>query len=178
MTQKVAYVTGGMGGIGTAICQRLAKDGFKVIAGCGPTRPIRCGIVTLVPGVGLAPDPTRILGAALPRLARRLHDAGRPAIVVLDAVGPARLDDHRFLGLGDDHDRGQHRDESDSNRDQRIAVGFEEVFHHWAPSPAWVPAGVFGAGRRRTSCSGRYGVTPGASITVLSVLRKTRSMVS
>jgi acetoacetyl-CoA reductase len=38
MTQKVAYVTGGMGGIGTAICQRLAKDGFKVIAGCGPTR--------------------------------------------------------------------------------------------------------------------------------------------
>jgi acetoacetyl-CoA reductase len=38
MTQKVAYVTGGMGGIGTAICQRLAKDGFRVIAGCGPTR--------------------------------------------------------------------------------------------------------------------------------------------
>ena len=38
MTQKIAYVTGGMGGIGTAICQRLAKDGFKVIAGCGPTR--------------------------------------------------------------------------------------------------------------------------------------------
>ena len=38
MAQKVAYVTGGMGGIGTAICRRLAKDGFKVIAGCGPTR--------------------------------------------------------------------------------------------------------------------------------------------
>src|SRR4029450_9777248 len=38
MAQKVAYVTGGMGGIGTAICQRLPKDGFKVIAGCGPTR--------------------------------------------------------------------------------------------------------------------------------------------
>ena len=38
MGQKVAYVTGGMGGIGTAICQRLHKDGFKVVAGCGPTR--------------------------------------------------------------------------------------------------------------------------------------------
>ena len=38
MSKKVAYVTGGMGGIGTAICQRLAKDGFTVIAGCGPTR--------------------------------------------------------------------------------------------------------------------------------------------
>lgn len=36
--QKLAYVTGGMGGIGTAICQRLAQNGFKVIAGCGPSR--------------------------------------------------------------------------------------------------------------------------------------------
>ena len=38
MNQKIAYVTGGMGGIGTAICRRLHKEGFKVIAGCGPTR--------------------------------------------------------------------------------------------------------------------------------------------
>jgi acetoacetyl-CoA reductase len=38
MSKKVAYVTGGMGGIGTAICQRLHKEGFAVIAGCGPTR--------------------------------------------------------------------------------------------------------------------------------------------
>lgn len=38
MTNRVAYVTGGMGGIGTAICQKLAKAGHTVIAGCGPTR--------------------------------------------------------------------------------------------------------------------------------------------
>jgi len=38
MKQKIAYVTGGMGGIGTAICQALHKRGLKVIAGCGPTR--------------------------------------------------------------------------------------------------------------------------------------------
>ncbi len=38
MSKKVAYVTGGMGGIGTAICQRLHKEGFTVVAGCGPTR--------------------------------------------------------------------------------------------------------------------------------------------
>jgi len=38
MTQKIAYVTGGMGGIGTAICQILHQDGFKVIVGCSPKR--------------------------------------------------------------------------------------------------------------------------------------------
>jgi acetoacetyl-CoA reductase len=41
MTQKVAYVTGGMGGIGTAICRRLHNEGFKVIAGCGPSRDFK-----------------------------------------------------------------------------------------------------------------------------------------
>ena len=32
MTQHVAFVTGGMGGIGTAICKRLGRDGYKVVA--------------------------------------------------------------------------------------------------------------------------------------------------
>ena len=38
MAQKIAYVTGGMGGIGTSICRRLHAAGHKVIAGCGPNR--------------------------------------------------------------------------------------------------------------------------------------------
>ncbi|PVV08949.1 MAG: beta-ketoacyl-ACP reductase [gamma proteobacterium symbiont of Ctena orbiculata] len=33
---KLAVVTGGMGGIGTAICLRLAQEGAKVIATCHP----------------------------------------------------------------------------------------------------------------------------------------------
>jgi acetoacetyl-CoA reductase len=33
---RLAYVTGGMGGIGTPICRRLCRDGFRVVAGCGP----------------------------------------------------------------------------------------------------------------------------------------------
>ena len=41
MSKKVAYVTGGMGGMGTAICQRLHNDGYTVIAGCGPTRDFK-----------------------------------------------------------------------------------------------------------------------------------------
>ena len=36
MTQRVALVTGAMGGLGTAICQSLARDGFKVVANCLP----------------------------------------------------------------------------------------------------------------------------------------------
>ena len=32
MTPRLALVTGGIGGIGTAACRRLARDGFKVIA--------------------------------------------------------------------------------------------------------------------------------------------------
>ncbi|MCM5569121.1 acetoacetyl-CoA reductase [Burkholderiaceae bacterium FT117] len=38
MTKKIAYVTGGMGGIGTAICRKFHDMGYTVVAGCGPTR--------------------------------------------------------------------------------------------------------------------------------------------
>jgi len=38
MKGRLAYVTGGMGGIGTTMCQRLHRDGFTVVAGCGPSR--------------------------------------------------------------------------------------------------------------------------------------------
>jgi acetoacetyl-CoA reductase len=41
MSAKLAYVTGGMGGIGTAICQRLSKEGMTVVAGCGPSRDFK-----------------------------------------------------------------------------------------------------------------------------------------
>ena len=34
--RRVALVTGGMGGIGTAICRRLCATDHVVIAGCGP----------------------------------------------------------------------------------------------------------------------------------------------
>lgn len=37
-TGKRAFVTGGMGGIGTAICRRLYAGGYQVIAGCSPRR--------------------------------------------------------------------------------------------------------------------------------------------
>ncbi|MBF0308613.1 MAG: acetoacetyl-CoA reductase [Magnetococcales bacterium] len=36
MSGRVAVVTGGVGGIGTAICQSMAKAGFRVVATCAP----------------------------------------------------------------------------------------------------------------------------------------------
>ena len=41
MSKRIAYVTGGMGGIGTSICQRLHTDGLTVVAGCGANSPRR-----------------------------------------------------------------------------------------------------------------------------------------
>ena len=34
--RRIAYVTGGMGGIGSAICRKLCDSGHIVVAGCGP----------------------------------------------------------------------------------------------------------------------------------------------
>ncbi len=34
--RRVAFVSGGMGGIGTAVCRRLSRNGVKVVAGCLP----------------------------------------------------------------------------------------------------------------------------------------------
>ena len=36
MSKKVALVTGGMGGLGTAICKALAADGYTIVANCLP----------------------------------------------------------------------------------------------------------------------------------------------
>jgi acetoacetyl-CoA reductase len=36
LKQRIAFVSGGMGGIGTAVCRRLARSGAKVVAGCLP----------------------------------------------------------------------------------------------------------------------------------------------
>jgi len=39
MSKKVALVTGGMGGLGTAICKALAEDGCIIVANCLPGFP-------------------------------------------------------------------------------------------------------------------------------------------
>src|SRR3954469_2134625 len=36
LVSRIAFVSGGMGGIGSAICRRLGRAGHTVIAGCLP----------------------------------------------------------------------------------------------------------------------------------------------
>jgi nucleoside-diphosphate-sugar epimerase len=36
VVSRIAFVSGGMGGIGTAICRRLGRAGHTVVAGCLP----------------------------------------------------------------------------------------------------------------------------------------------
>ncbi|ALN60124.1 acetoacetyl-CoA reductase [Lysobacter enzymogenes] len=43
MTLRIAYVTSGMGSLGTAICRKLADSGHTVVAGCGPNSPRKAG---------------------------------------------------------------------------------------------------------------------------------------
>ena len=44
--KKIAYVTGGMGGIGTAICRKLYSLDYVVVAGCGPNRDFTSWLTT------------------------------------------------------------------------------------------------------------------------------------
>ena len=70
MSHKVADVSGGMGGIGTAICQRLAMDGFTVIAR-GDGRTLRSAglqsgdVLLAVNGQALTPERLTELGDML-----------------------------------------------------------------------------------------------------------------
>jgi len=43
MTKRVALITGAMGALGTALCQRLGAEGFSIVATCSPGNARRDG---------------------------------------------------------------------------------------------------------------------------------------
>jgi acetoacetyl-CoA reductase len=52
VTARVAFVSGGMGGIGTAICRRLGAAGHTVVAGCLPGYDKKAGWLNAMRGEG------------------------------------------------------------------------------------------------------------------------------
>ena len=53
VSTRIAFVSGGMGGIGTAICRRLAGLGHTVIAGCLPGYERKAEWLNAMRGEGL-----------------------------------------------------------------------------------------------------------------------------
>ena len=86
---RVAYVTGGMGGIGTAICQRLHKEAYTVVAGCGPSRDFDKWIneqkaegYTFYPSVGNVADWDSTVEAF-----KKIKDAHGPVDILVNNAG-------------------------------------------------------------------------------------------
>ena len=60
-TARIAFVSGGMGGIGTAICRRLGSTGHTVIAGCLPGYDKKSEWLDAMRGEGLRVHPAEVL---------------------------------------------------------------------------------------------------------------------
>src|SRR5258708_8422272 len=55
LKQRIAFVTGGMGGIGTALCRRLAQSAVKAIPGCLPVHQTKAPLAPTTHLHGLPP---------------------------------------------------------------------------------------------------------------------------
>ncbi|MFC0252634.1 acetoacetyl-CoA reductase [Massilia consociata] len=106
MTNRVALVTGGMGGLGTALCRRLHLDGFTVATTFSPSnhrheawlaKQRRDGMACIALEADVADF--EACGRAVGRL---LEQAGRIDVLVNNA-GITRDRDMRRMGLDDWH---------------------------------------------------------------------------
>src|SRR5665213_2584044 len=100
---SVAVVTGGTGGIGTAICRALAREGMRVIVGYNRSADKARALVESLPGAGhaaLAAPVTDTAGLAL--LASTIGTRYGVCDVLINCAGTTRFVPHDDLqGLDD-----------------------------------------------------------------------------
>jgi len=104
---RTALVTGGMGGIGTAICRRFSASGMNVVAACLPGYPRRDEWLQSMRSAGFANvsaaefDVTDLAGcaAAIGRVAREVG----PVDVLVNGAGITRDATFRKLGAEEWH---------------------------------------------------------------------------
>ncbi|MDR2165757.1 MAG: acetoacetyl-CoA reductase, partial [Zoogloeaceae bacterium] len=101
MTQRVALVTGAMGGLGTAICQALAKAGHKVVAAYHPEfdkpeawlkEQAEAGFTNFIPVAGDVADL-----ASVQKLAAEAEQKAGPVDILVNNAGITR--DKMFKGM-------------------------------------------------------------------------------
>jgi 3-oxoacyl-[acyl-carrier protein] reductase len=101
--RPVALVTGGAGGLGSAICTRLATDGMHVVVGYNRSGDFAKQLVSTLPGAGHSARPVPVTdSAALTALAAQIaSDYGRCDVLV-NCAGITRFVPHADLDALDD----------------------------------------------------------------------------
>jgi NAD(P)-dependent dehydrogenase (short-subunit alcohol dehydrogenase family) len=101
--RPVALVTGGAGGLGSAICTKLASDGMRVVVGYHHSTAAARQLVATLPGAGHSARPAPVTDtAALTALAAAIaRDYGRCDVLV-NCAGITRFVPHEDLDALDD----------------------------------------------------------------------------
>ncbi len=100
---KIALVTGGAGGIGTAICRRLAGEGATVVITYQTQRARAEALIETLPGTGHWLSPASVTDTpALSALAREIAERHGRLDILVNNAGVSRVVPHADLDALDD----------------------------------------------------------------------------
>src|SRR5690606_29602511 len=100
---NVAIVTGGAGGIGSAVCRALAEAGARVVVGYNASDKAARALAGSLPGGGHFAAPAPVTdSAALRALAERVKAECGRADILVNSAGTTRFVPHADLDALDD----------------------------------------------------------------------------